>query len=67
MRWIFKIASVLRRVRRSNEPVEIGDTLDGTFDHYFTEEEIKAELEAAGFEMIHYAADPFGHAVGRAV
>jgi hypothetical protein len=52
---------------RSPDPVEYGDTLDGTFDHLFTKDEISAEMCAAGFELVLYAESPYGHAVGRAV
>jgi SAM-dependent methyltransferase len=64
-RWVAGIAGVIRRVRRSRDPVEIGDRLAGTFDHRFCEEEIASELESAGFEMVHFAHQPYGHAVGR--
>jgi hypothetical protein len=57
------IARVIRRLRFSSEPVEIGDSLDRTFDHWFTESDIRSELEQAGFETVSTAADPYGHAV----
>ncbi|MBK9123581.1 MAG: class I SAM-dependent methyltransferase [Chloroflexi bacterium] len=67
MRWTFRIARVIRRIRLSREPVELRDALCNRYEHYFTEDEVRAELEAAGFELVYYAAEPFGHAVGRAV
>lgn len=67
MRWTFKVARFLRRIRGSKEPIEMGDTLNGTFDHYSTEDEIRAELAAAGFELVFFADSPYGHAVGRAI
>ena len=65
--WIFKIAQFIRPLFRNDEAVELGDTLFGTFDHYFTQEEIKRELEASGFQLEYYSEKPYGHAVGRAV
>jgi len=65
LRWTYEIARVIRKICRSQDKVELGDRLDGTFDHYFTKAEIKAELEEAGFEMVYYANAPYGHAVGR--
>jgi hypothetical protein len=51
----------------SRDPVEYGDTLDGTFDHLFTRDEVTDEMFAAGFELVLYAESPYGHAVGRAI
>jgi hypothetical protein len=67
MRFIQSIANTIRRLRRSDERVELGDTLNGTFDHYFSEEEIRNELHAAGFAVEIFEDSPFGHAVGCAV
>ncbi|MDD4932949.1 MAG: hypothetical protein PHO89_05720 [Methylacidiphilaceae bacterium] len=64
---IYAVARCLRRLRRSPHPVEYGDGLAGTFDHYFTESEIRAELAEGGFELLDYRETPYGHAVGRAV
>jgi hypothetical protein len=64
-RLVAGIAGVIRRLRRSRDPVEIGDRICGTFDHRFCEREIGSELESAGFDMIHFAHQPYGHAVGR--
>ncbi len=44
--------------------MELGDSLRDTFDHHFTEDEVRGELAEAGFEMLHFAACPYGHAVG---
>lgn len=65
--WTQRIARALRRLRRSPDPVEYGDTLDRTFDHLFTEDEIAQEMKAADFALVSYAETPYGHAVGRAV
>lgn len=66
-RWIYHIAQTIRRLHKPGELVELGDTLSGTFDHYFTKEEIQRELVAAGFTLEYYADTPYGHAVGRAI
>ncbi|WP_018290041.1 class I SAM-dependent methyltransferase [Verrucomicrobium sp. 3C] len=65
--WIYALARSIRRLRRSPDPVEPGDALAGTFDHWFTEPEIRAELAEGGFALIEYREVPYGHAVGRAV
>lgn len=62
---IQRIASFTRRMRLSGDRVEVGDVLDGTFDHYFTESEIKSELSEAGLSVEHYAETPFAHLVAR--
>jgi hypothetical protein len=64
-RWTKRIANFLRWFRPGAESVEIGDLLERTFNHRFMEAEVRAELEGAGFEMAHYAEEPYGHAVGR--
>jgi hypothetical protein len=64
-RLVAGIAGVIRRVRRSRDPVEVGDRIAGTFDHRFTEAEIVSELASAGFDVVHFAHQPYGHAVGR--
>lgn len=65
--WIYKIAQICRRLLLIGEPVELGDTLYGTFDHYFTREEIEQELTAAGFKLEYYTDRPYGHAVAKVV
>jgi hypothetical protein len=67
LRWTYGIARALRRLRRCADAVEIGDTVDGTFDHHFTRDEIERELAAGGFELVAYSESPYGHAVARAV
>lgn len=47
------------------EPLELGDVLDPVFQHYFSEDEVRSELTAAGFTVEHYAAEPFAHVVAR--
>lgn len=68
LHWTFTIARIIRRVCGNREPVELGDTLSGTFDHYFSKEEIQQELQDAGFQLEYYYEEPpYGHAVGRAI
>jgi ABC-type multidrug transport system ATPase subunit len=55
-------ANVVRRLRRG-EPAELGDAVGHNFVHVFTREEIASELAAAGFRMLSFAAEPYGHAV----
>jgi hypothetical protein len=63
MLWIYGIATLIRRIRLSSEVVEIGDTLEGTFDHYFERSELETELKLAGFVLARYHDIPFGHAI----
>ena len=65
-RAVGAIATFVRRARMSSEPVELGDSLAGSFDHHFTRDELLAELEAGGFEPVEYASVPYAHAVARA-
>ena len=62
--WTWRIARAVRRLRGSRLAVELGDSLRDTFDHHFTEGEVRGELAEAGFEMLRFAASPYGHAVG---
>jgi len=52
-RAVAAIANPLRRLRR-RPPVELGDKLEPTYEHHFTEAEIIAELESAGFGSVEY-------------
>ena len=65
--WVYQIAYFIHRLRRSPYSLELGDDLDGTFDHHFTESEIAEELFAGGFEMVNFSHTPYGHAVARAI
>lgn len=47
-----------------HRPVELGDWLEPAFTHYFTREKIAQELGDAGFDLVHFAPDDTGHAVG---
>lgn len=64
---IYRLAKVMRFLRFSKNPLELGDTVHGTFDHYFTESEVCTELEAARFQMILYKSKPYGHTIAKAV
>lgn len=70
-----RIARVANWVRRWVGPpgrVEEGDWLSSSFQHAFTEEEIRQELASAGFEVLDYRQSPFAddtrlaHALARA-
>ncbi len=65
--WTCRIANAVRRLRRC-ESVELGDTLDRTFDHFFTRHEVESEMHAGGFDVVSYTDDtpPHGYAVGLA-
>jgi hypothetical protein len=53
LRIVHRVASALRKVRGA-EPAEMGDDLAPNFVHRFVEEEIRAEMEAAGFGLARY-------------
>jgi hypothetical protein len=63
LRLTAAIANLLRRTLR-REPVEVGDTLEPEYVHYFTQQEVAAEMREAGFSLRHYGAEPYGHAIG---
>lgn len=56
-----RVASTIRRLRGRPASVEVGDIIDGSFDHYFTWEEIEAELFEAGFEPLERRPAPYPH------
>jgi hypothetical protein len=62
-----RLALIVQGLRRSREPIELGDTVEGTFDHYFTWDEIESEVTSAGFEIIESSSAPYPHVVCRAV
>jgi hypothetical protein len=64
MRVIARVANPIRWLLH-RELVELGDLLDPHFFHFFTREEIVAELEAAGFQLVEYSEAGYGHAVAR--
>lgn len=59
-----RVAALLRRGRH-RLPVEVGDALEPNRVHFFTRDEVEAELEAGGFRMVDYGDDQYGWAVGR--
>ncbi len=64
-RTVVAVANLVRWLRLSRERVEMGDTLVGTFDHHFRRAELAAELAEAGFELVGWEEEPYGHAVAR--
>jgi hypothetical protein len=60
-----RVANVMRLLRRLPR-VDVGDALGPNYTHYFTRAEIDSELDAAGFRLVAYDEEPYGHAVGRA-
>lgn len=50
--WIYRIARTIRFLRRSTESIEPGDELVNSFSHRFSENELRAELRDAGFEVL---------------
>lgn len=61
------IALFVRALRGSREPIELGDTVEGTFDHHFTWDEIESELTDGGFAVIESSSAPYPHVVCRAL
>jgi hypothetical protein len=64
-RAVVRVGNVLRRLRR-REKLEAGDALAPLYAHFFTKDEIVAELDEAGFELVQFSTDPYAHAVARA-
>ncbi len=63
---IARAANFARRLRRL-PPVELGDALSPNYTHHFTHDDVASELEEAGFRLVLFEAEPYGHAVARAV
>jgi Methyltransferase domain len=62
--WTARIGSTIRRLRRA-EPVEEGDCLRAGFQHHFVRQQVLAELNEAGLELVHFSGGTcYGHAVG---
>lgn len=61
-RIVAATAGIVRRLRRAERP-ELGDTVHDKYIHFFTRDEIEAELRAGGFRMIAFDRVPYGHAV----
>jgi len=63
---IYRTANFFRTLL-NREKVELGDELRPlAFVHWFSEAEINAEFAEAGFKVIYYNQDEYGHAVGLA-
>jgi hypothetical protein len=60
---IAAIGNVLRWLLR-REPLDVGDDLAPNYVHYFTREQIAAELHEVGFDPVFYDTREYGHAVG---
>lgn len=60
-RRIVAVANLVRRLRKSPQRVELGDSLNFCMQHAFVRQEIESELADAGFSLQVYAASPFGH------
>ena len=52
------------RALRGLDPPELGDTMRDTYVHWFTRAEVESELRQAGFDVAHFATEPYAHAVG---
>jgi hypothetical protein len=65
-RIVAATANLIRRIRRA-ELVQVGDSIGVNLTHSFTRPEIEQELAEAGFRMVAFAAEPYGHAIGMAV
>lgn len=64
LRRIKKTANFAARIFK-NEPLELGDSLDVEYVHYFTKEEIEKEFNKAGFLLLEYRDGAFGCAVAK--
>jgi hypothetical protein len=62
----YQVARAIRTLRWAR-PHERGDSIGNTFNHRFTEAQIREELRIAGFDVVLYSETGFGHAVARAV
>jgi len=62
LKRIYKIANLSARICK-NEKVELGDSLDIEYIHYFSKEEIYNEVSTAGFKLCEYNEGAFGNAV----
>jgi 2-polyprenyl-3-methyl-5-hydroxy-6-metoxy-1,4-benzoquinol methylase len=59
----YTLGRAIRAVRFA-EPLERGAACSTTFDHHFTEQEIREDLAEAGFDVPYYREERVGHAVG---
>lgn len=61
-RTVAKVGSTIRRLRR-RPPIELGDVLTPFVAHQFSDGEIEAELNAAGFRLVEQGDNGYGWAV----
>ena len=66
LRIVVRTANVLR-VIRGRQKAELGDDLIPNFVHHFSEDELAAELDAAGFRLAEFSRVGAPHAVAHAV
>lgn len=66
MRLTAAIGSALATVTR-RERVELGDSMEPDYKHFFTRDELRREMVQAGFELATFSSGPIGAAVGIAV
>ena len=59
-------ANLVRRLRGLPR-VDLGDALSPNYTHHFTRDDVAAELHEAGFGLVVFEAEPYGHAIARAV
>lgn len=62
---ITKHANFIRKLFRK-QPLQTGDRLQPNLVHYFTENELRNELEAGGFRLVDYSTMSYPHAVAEA-
>lgn len=61
---VARVANAFRPVL-GGERIEVGDYLVPNFVHYFRRDELAEEAGEAGFELIYWNTQPYGHAVVR--
>ena len=64
--WIYQVARVLRKLRRSADPIELGDHLLDCYTHQFVESELRSEVQEAGLNVVFYSEAGEAHVVARA-
>ncbi|MCA9488535.1 MAG: hypothetical protein KC621_01390 [Myxococcales bacterium] len=63
-RWLSGVGGTVAGLL-GREPVEVGDVLDPTWQHYFRREELEAELASAGLRLERWVRTPYAHAIAR--
>lgn len=65
----FRVTTAIGNTLRwllGREGLELGDALEPEYVHYFTKDQITAELQEGGFALECYSEDQYGHVVGTA-